>query len=89
MRAGARFRVWELERIITQSIIGGLSEETKVEVIWRGDGLAINMSRQRVCVLRVRVPLLLPRVGILASDMAYGVIRQGFDPGLHVFLCQQ
>jgi hypothetical protein len=25
-------------------------------------------------------------VGILASDMAYGVIRQGFDPGLQVFL---
>jgi hypothetical protein len=27
--------------------------------------------------------------GILASDMAYGVVRQGFDPGLQVFLCQQ
>jgi hypothetical protein len=26
------------------------------------------------------------RVGILASDMAYGVVRQGFDPGLQVFL---
>jgi hypothetical protein len=25
-------------------------------------------------------------VGILASDMAYGVVRQGFDPGLQVFL---
>jgi hypothetical protein len=25
------------------------------------------------------------RVGILASDMAYGVVRQGFDPGLQVF----
>jgi hypothetical protein len=22
------------------------------------------------------------RVGILASDMAYGVVRQGFEPGL-------
>jgi hypothetical protein len=22
------------------------------------------------------------RVGILASDMVYGVVRQGFDPGL-------
>jgi hypothetical protein len=28
-------------------------------------------------------------VGILTSDMAYGVARQGFDPGLQVFLCQQ
>jgi hypothetical protein len=28
-------------------------------------------------------------VGILASYMAYGVVRQGFDPGLQVFLCQQ
>jgi hypothetical protein len=26
------------------------------------------------------------RVGILASDMACGVVRQGFDPGLQVFL---
>jgi hypothetical protein len=25
-------------------------------------------------------------VGILASDMAYGVVRQEFDPGLQVFL---
>jgi hypothetical protein len=50
-----------------------------------GDGLAVNMSGQHVCVLRVRVP---PsrRVGILASDMAYGVVRQVFDPGLQVFL---
>jgi hypothetical protein len=24
-------------------------------------------------------------VGILASDVAYGVVRQGFDPGLQVF----
>jgi hypothetical protein len=23
------------------------------------------------------------------SDMAYRVVRQGFDPGLRVFLCQQ
>jgi hypothetical protein len=29
------------------------------------------------------------RVGILASGMAYGVVRQGFGPGLQVFLCQQ
>jgi hypothetical protein len=28
-------------------------------------------------------------VGILASDMVYGVVRQGFDRGLQVFLCQQ
>jgi hypothetical protein len=28
-------------------------------------------------------------VGILASNMAYGVVRQGFDPVLQVFLCQQ
>jgi hypothetical protein len=40
------------------------------------------MSGQHVCVLRVRVPL-------LPSDMTYGVVRQGFDPGLQVFLCQQ
>jgi hypothetical protein len=46
------------------------------------------MSGQHVCVLRVRVPLL-RRVGILASDMEYGVVRQGFDPGLQVVLCQQ
>jgi hypothetical protein len=26
------------------------------------------------------------RVGILTSDAAYGVARQGFDPGLQVFL---
>jgi hypothetical protein len=26
------------------------------------------------------------RAGILASDMAYGVVSQGFDPGLQVFL---
>jgi hypothetical protein len=29
---------------------------------WGGDGLAVNMSRQHVCVLRVRVPL--PRRGV-------------------------
>jgi hypothetical protein len=28
-------------------------------------------------------------VSILASDMAYRVVRQGFDPGLQVFLGQQ
>jgi hypothetical protein len=39
------------------------------------------MSRQHVYVLRVPVPLPLCG-GILASDMAYGVVRQGFDPGL-------
>jgi hypothetical protein len=27
--------------------------------------------------------------GILVFDMAYGVVRQGLDPGLQVFLCQQ
>jgi hypothetical protein len=27
--------------------------------------------------------------GTLASDKAYGVVRQGFDPGLQVVLCQQ
>jgi hypothetical protein len=43
-----------------------------------GGGLAVNMSGQHVCVLRVRVR----RVGILASDMAYGVVRQEFDSGL-------
>jgi hypothetical protein len=36
-------------------------------------------------MLRVRVPLLPP----CGSDMAYGVVRQGFDPGLQVVLCQQ
>jgi hypothetical protein len=55
---------------------------------WGGDGLAVNMSGQHVCVLRVRGPLL-PPCGYLASDKAYGVVRQGFDPGLKVFLCQQ
>jgi hypothetical protein len=49
-----------------------------------GDGPAVNISGQHVCVLRVRVPLLPP----LASDMAYRVVRQGFDPSLQVFLCQ-
>jgi hypothetical protein len=47
-----------------------------------GDGLAVNMSRQHVCVLRVRVPP-------CGYGMAYGVGRQRFDPGLQVFLCQQ
>jgi hypothetical protein len=28
-------------------------------------------------------------MGILACDMAYGVVRQGADPVLQVFLCQQ
>jgi hypothetical protein len=28
----------------------------------------------------------LRRVGILASDVAYGVVRQGFDPDLQAFL---
>jgi hypothetical protein len=45
------------------------------------------MSGQHVCVLRVRVRLL-PPCGYLASDMAYGVVRQGFDPGLQVFLME-
>jgi hypothetical protein len=36
----------------------------------RGDGLAVNMSGQHICVLRVRVPPLLPCGGILASEMA-------------------
>jgi hypothetical protein len=45
----------------------------------------VNMSGQHVCVLRVRVPLS-RRVGILASDMAHGAVRQGFDPGLQAFL---
>jgi hypothetical protein len=40
-----------------------------------GDGLAVNMSGQHVCVLRVRVPLPPPCGGILTSDMAYGVVR--------------
>jgi hypothetical protein len=56
--------------------------------VWQlrgGDGLAVNMSGQHVCVLRVRVPLLPP----CRSDMAHRVARQGFDPGLQVFLCQQ
>jgi hypothetical protein len=41
----------------------------------------VNMSGQHVCVLRV-VPFLPP----CGSDMAYGVVRQGFDPGLQVSL---
>jgi hypothetical protein len=49
-----------------------------------GDGLVTNMSGQHVCVLRVGAPLLPPC--ILASDMVYGVVRQGFDSGLQVFL---
>jgi hypothetical protein len=28
---------------------------------------------------------ILNSTGILVSDMAYGVVRQGFDPGLQVF----
>jgi hypothetical protein len=54
-----------------------------------GDGLAVNMSGQHVCVLLVQFSLLPLCGGILASDMAYGVLRQGFDPGLQVFLSQQ
>jgi hypothetical protein len=42
------------------------------------------MLGQHVYVLRVRVPL--PPCGILTFDMTYGVVRQGFDPGLQVFL---
>jgi hypothetical protein len=52
------------------------------------DCLAVNMSGQHVCMLRFESRSS-RRVGILASDMAYGVVRQGFDPGLQVFLCQQ
>jgi hypothetical protein len=53
-----------------------------------GDGRAVNMSGQHVCVLWVRVPLL-PQCGYSGVYMAYGVVGQGFDPGLQVFLCQQ
>jgi hypothetical protein len=45
-----------------------------------GDGLAVN---KHVCALQARVSLL-PRMDILASNMGYGVVRQGFDPGLPV-----
>jgi hypothetical protein len=33
----------------------------------------------------VRLSLQIPN-GFCGSDMAYGVVRQGFDPGLQVFL---
>jgi hypothetical protein len=49
--------------------------------------IGVNMSRQDVCVLRFESRSS-RRVGILTSDMAYGVVRQGFDPSLQVFLCQ-
>jgi hypothetical protein len=44
-----------------------------------GDGLVVNMSGQHVCAA-VRAPLPPP------SNMAHGVVRQGFDPGLHSLL---
>jgi hypothetical protein len=57
-----------------------------------GYALVVNMSGQHVCVESRSST----RVGILASDMAYGAVRQGFEsvrqgfePGLQVFLCQQ
>jgi hypothetical protein len=46
------------------------------------------MSGPHVCVLRFESRFS-RYVGILASDMVYGVVRQGSDPGLQVFLCQQ
>jgi hypothetical protein len=54
---------------------------------WGGDGLAVNMSGNMFacCGFESRSS---HRVGILASDMAYGVVRQGFDPGLQVFVCR-
>jgi hypothetical protein len=53
-----------------------------------GVGLVVNMSGNMFacCGFESRSSC---HVGILASDMAYGVPRQGFDPGLQVFLCQQ
>jgi hypothetical protein len=47
---------------------------------WGRDGLVVNISGQQfACGFESRSSR---RVGILASDMAYGVVRQGFDPGL-------
>jgi hypothetical protein len=40
-----------------------------------GDGLAVNMSGQHVCVLFESRSS--RRVGILASDMEYGVVETG------------
>jgi hypothetical protein len=48
-----------------------------------GDGLAVNMSRQH---LRAADSSPAPPAVWLVSDMACGVARQGFDPGLQVFL---
>jgi hypothetical protein len=39
-----------------------LSNTRLAKMGWEGDGLAVNMSRQHVCVLRVRVPPLPPWV---------------------------
>jgi hypothetical protein len=42
-----------------------------------GDGLAVNISGQHVACCRFE-PRSSRRVGILASDMAYGVLFAGF-----------
>jgi hypothetical protein len=46
-------------------------------ILGGGDCLAVNMSEQHVCVLQVRVRSS-RRMGILMSDMAYGVVDPGF-----------
>jgi hypothetical protein len=45
---------------------------------WGGDGIAVNMLGQHVCVCGFLPPL--------ASDMVYRVVRQGSEQGVHTSL---